>query len=212
MTNQKILSPAMLKTYEQCKKKYFLRYVRNIMMPQSSIMFEKGKNIHALAGYYLTNVEISAFESALNDDEKCLWEKLKTNPYFLKTPFKSEFPLNFRLGEYWFGGRIDGVVKSGENYFILDYKTGAAPKDAKYDYQTMVYAVAMDKYLETYESLSFVYIELKTNENIVISITKDLIEEYKSKLLNSAIKLNTLTENNLPSFKNCKCEYSKICF
>ena len=77
MTNQKILSPAMLKTYEQCRKKYFLRYVRNIMMPQSSMMFEKGKNIHALANYFLSGIAIENFELVLNGDEKVLWERLK---------------------------------------------------------------------------------------------------------------------------------------
>ena len=51
MTNQKILSPAMLKTYNQCKKKYFLQYIRNVYMPQTATPFEKGKNIHAIAGY-----------------------------------------------------------------------------------------------------------------------------------------------------------------
>jgi len=50
MTNQKILSPAMLKTYNQCKKKYFLQYIRNVYMPQTATPFEKGKNIHAIAG------------------------------------------------------------------------------------------------------------------------------------------------------------------
>lgn len=211
MTNQKILSPAILKTYEQCKKKYFLRYVRNILMPQSSIMFERGKNIHALAGYYLTGVNIEKFENSLNLDEKELWTRLKNNKYFQLEPFRAEFPINFRLDGYWFGGRIDGIVKSGQDYFILDYKTGSAPKDPKFDYQTMIYSLALTKYLGNYNSLSFVYIELKKNDNIVVEITKELLIEYSNRLKNIATKISALTENNLPCNKNCKCEYSKIC-
>ena len=177
MADIKIYSPAMLKTYEQCKKKFFLRYVRNIMMPQSSIMFDKGKNIHAIAGYFLSGVDVKIFEEALNEEEKVLWQRLKNNSFFQKEPFKAEFPLNFKIDEYWFGGRIDGIVRSEQEYFILDYKTGAAPKDLKYDYQTMVYSVALDKYLKEYDSLSFVYIELKTNENKVVNVSKELLNE-----------------------------------
>lgn len=211
MTNQ-IFSPAMLKTYEQCRKKYFLHYVRNIYMPQSATLFEAGKNIHAIAGYHLSGVDITKFEKALTPQENILWEKLKNNEYFNKTPFKTEFQLNFKLESLWFGGRIDAIVKDDNKYFILDYKTGSAPKDPKYDYQTMVYLLALDKYLEQYDSLSFVYISLKNEENIVIQSSKELLSEYEDKLLKIGTKINSLTENNLPSFKDCKCEYAKICF
>ena len=76
----------------------------------------------------------------------------------------------------------------------------------------MVYLLALDKYLEQYDSLSFVYISLKNEENIVIQSSKELLSEYEDKLLKIGTKINSLTENNLPSFKDCKCEYAKICF
>lgn len=211
MTNQ-IYSPAMLKTYEQCRKKFFLHYIRNIFMPQSAVLFETGKNIHALAGYYLSGVDITKFEKSLTPAEIELWQKLKSNEYLNKTPFKTEFQLSFKLGDFWFGGRIDAIVRDDNKYFILDYKTGSAPKNPKYDYQTMVYLLAVDKFLEQYDSLSFIYISLKDEENIVINSTKELLQEYETKLTNIVAKIATLTENNLPSYKNCKCEYAKICF
>ena len=86
MNNPKILSPAMLKTYQSCKKKYFLHYVRNIIMPQSATIFEQGKNIHALAGYYLDGINVEKFEKALNEKEKDIWIKLKNNEYFNFSP------------------------------------------------------------------------------------------------------------------------------
>lgn len=211
MTNQ-IYSPAMLKTYEQCRKKFFLHYIRNIFMPQSAVLFETGKNIHALAGYYLSGVDIAKFENSLTPSETELWQKLKANEYINKTPFKTEFQLSFKLEDFWFGGRIDAIVRDENNYYILDYKTGSAPKNPKYDYQTMVYLLAVDKFLEKYDNLSFIYISLKNDENIVINSTKELLQEYETKLINIGTKISTLTENNLPSYKNCKCEYSKICF
>lgn len=214
MNNPKILSPAMLKTYQQCRKKFFLRYVRNILMPQSAAQFERGKNIHAIAGYFLAGIDISRFELSLNDTEKLLWNKLKSNQYFQLTPVKTEFTLNVKLGSYWFGGRLDAIVKKNETeYFILDYKTGSAPDDAKYDYQTMVYISALSKYLKITEGLNFVYIDLKNNQNILIKSDEQLIAEYETRLIKTAEQIASLNENSLTKCKdNKKCEYSKICF
>ncbi len=212
MDNPKILSPAMLKTYTQCKKKYFLRYVRNIIMPQSTTPFEHGKNIHAIAGYYLSGIDISRFEPALNARESTLWERLKSNEYFNFTPVKTEFTLNVKLGDYWFGGRLDAIVKKDEEFYILDYKTGSTPEEPKYDYQTMVYVTALNKYLKTDTNISFVYIDLKNNCNITIKITPELITDYETRLINIAKQIATLSENSLHNCKNNKCEYSKICF
>ena len=211
MTNQ-IYSPAMLKTYEQCRKKFFLHYIRNIFMPQSATQFETGKNIHTIAGYYLSGLDITKFEKSLTPLEVDLWQNLKKNEYFNKNPFKTEFQLNFQIENIWFGGRIDAIVRDGNDFFILDYKTGSAPKNPKYDYQTMIYLLAVDKFLENYDSLHFIYISLKNKENIVIDCTKELLQEYETKLINISTKIEALTENNLPVYKNCACEYAKICF
>ena len=73
MSAPKILSPAMLKTYKQCKKKYFLRYVKNIIMPSFSTPFEKGKKIHAIAGYSLSGIDISKFSLKKNKSIRSQW-------------------------------------------------------------------------------------------------------------------------------------------
>ena len=53
-----MISPNMLKTYELCPRKFFLRYVKNISMPVNDDIFEFGKHIHALASYYLRGENI----------------------------------------------------------------------------------------------------------------------------------------------------------
>ena len=55
----------MLKTYEQCPKKFYFRYVKNISMPANDEIFEFGKNIHALASYYLRKENIDKMEKSL---------------------------------------------------------------------------------------------------------------------------------------------------
>lgn len=206
-----IFSPNMIKTYQTCPHKYFFRYVENINIPQSSLPFEKGKKIHALANYKLQGIKIDKLEKALNEKESAIWNLLQQNPYYNKDSYKSEFALSVKLDNYWIGGRLDAVVKDENNFFILDYKTGSAPDNAKYDYQTMIYLLAMDKYLKEYSQLSFVYIDLKNNTNNIINFDKELGKEYKNLIINAC---NTIVNDNLFDFNpsKCKfCEYNKIC-
>ena len=215
-----IYSPNMLKTYRLCPKKYYFHYIENINVPQSELPFEKGKKIHALANYNLQGIKIDRLEGALNESERSVWEKLKQNPYYNKECFKSEFALSCsvlgiseqgKTNRFWIGGRIDAVVHDSENYFILDYKTGSAPKNAKYDFQTMIYLLCMDKYLKDYNKLAFVYIDLKNDIETVTEFSKELGIEYEKKITETitTIENDSIFETN---HENCKfCEYSKIC-
>lgn len=204
-------SPNMLKTYENCPKKYYFRYVQNINVPLSVLPFEKGKKIHALANYYLQKVNISRIETALTQEEKQVWNLLLNNPFYRKDCLKSEFPIMSKIGDFWIGGRIDAIVHDYEQYYILDYKTGSTPKNPEFDFQTMIYLLCVDKFLKTYDSLSFVYINLKDKNNYVINFNEKIKSQYKQKILQTC---STIAEDSFyqPSLKNCQhCEYSKIC-
>ncbi len=221
MTN---FSPNMIKTYQTCPKKYYFQYVENISMPKSALMFEKGKKIHALANYYLQKIKIDRIETALNEQEKEIWELLKQNPFYNKDYVRSEFTLSIKLAphsplspdgqgnnSYWLGGRLDALVQTGENYFILDYKTGSIPKNPEYDVQTMIYLLCADRYIKNYNSLSFVYIDLKNKQNHVIEFTPELRTKYEEELYKicSKIDSDSLFKCNPDSCKYC--EYCKIC-
>ena len=54
----------MLKTYELCPKKFYLKYIKGINMPVNDDMFEFGKNIHALASYYLRGENLENMEAS----------------------------------------------------------------------------------------------------------------------------------------------------
>ena len=206
-----IYSPNMLKTYQTCPKKYFFKYVENINVPTSFMPFEKGKKIHALANYYLKGTNIARIEATLNQEENELWTRLKANEFFQKEYFKSEYQISCKNADFWIGGRLDAVVKDIQNYYILDYKTGAIPKNPQYDYQTMVYLLCLDKLLEKYESLSFIYINLKENKNYKINFNEELKQKYKIQLeqICSKITSNSLYKQDLT---NCQhCEYKNIC-
>ena len=206
-----IFSPNMIKTYITCPKKFYYRYIENISMPQLATPFERGKKIHALANYNLQGVNIDRLESVLNAKEREIWELLKGNEFYNKEYYKSEFQINARIGKYWVGGRIDALVKGGEKYYILDYKTGSTPQNPEYDFQTMIYFICADKYLKNYESLFFVYINLKDKNNYIIEFTPEMRTIYENKII-EACDLISRDKIYCPNHENCKdCIYSKLC-
>lgn len=204
-------SPNMIKTYQTCPKKFYYQYIEHLNMPKSTQIFEKGKKIHALANYYLQGIKIDRIETALNKEEQAVWQTLKQNPYYNMDYFKSEFDISIKLGDYWLGGRIDAIVNNGDEFYILDYKTGKTPSNPQYDAQTMIYLLCVDKYLKNYNKLSFIYINLKDKTNHIIEFSEELKEEYIKKLSDICQKISQdcLFNKNKPQ---CSfCEYEKIC-
>jgi ATP-dependent exoDNAse (exonuclease V) beta subunit len=199
----------MLKTFELCPKKFYFKYIKNISMPTNDETFESGKNIHALASYYLKKENIDKMEQSLSEIEKLLWNHLKSIHYFAYNVVNTEYNLSFKLDNYFFGGRLDALVNDGEKYYILDYKTGSVPKNAKYDFQTIIYLLAVSSFFKT-QNVSFVYIDLKNKDEIKIDLTEALAEEYKTKLIKLASKIEK--EDFIKKNNNCNCEYNIICY
>ena len=86
-----IYSPNMLKTFKQCPRKFFYRYIKNINMPVNDEIFELGKNIHALASYYLNKENIYKMEQALSEKEQAIWAYLKNIKYFAFETINTEY-------------------------------------------------------------------------------------------------------------------------
>lgn len=208
-----IISPAMLKIFEECPQKYKFMYVDKISLPQNKYFFEKGKKIHAIASYYIKGFDVSKLENALNETERKIWNYLKSTEYFKYEFLKSEYQLNMKINECWIGGRLDALVKDENNYYILDYKTGEIPKNPELDYQTMIYLLCADKKIKNYDSLSFVYLDLKNNSEYKIQFTDELKAMYQEKLLKT-LKQLVLTANykqKMLQDNKCNCDYCKIC-
>ena len=210
------LSPNMLKTFNECPRKFEFRYLRDIQMPVNDEIFEFGKNIHALASYYLRKENIDKMEKALTLKEMEVWSYLKACKYFAYDVVNTEYNLAVRIGKHFFGGRLDALVKSGGNYYILDYKTGSAPKNAKYDYQTMIYMLCVKEFFKT-DNVTFVYLDLRHKEEVVIPFTPDMEDVYRQKLIEVSDKIDTYEVS--PKKQECvkpdsiyPCEYSVICY
>lgn len=201
-------SPNMLKTFKLCPKKFEFKYVKGISMPVNDEIFETGKNIHALASYYLRKENIDKMELALNPIERELWNYLKGINYLGYECVNTEYNLAVKIGEHFFGGRLDALVKNNDRYYILDYKTGSAPKGATYDFQTMIYLLCVRKFFNT-KNVSFVYLDLRGKSEVVIELTESLVKEYEDKLLKIADKIDK--EEFSPT--TCSnCEFDIICY
>lgn len=206
-------SPAMLKIFEQCKKKFEYKYVKGISIPVDTSKMQQGKNIHALANYYLKNYNIDKLEKALTPDEETLWNALKNIKKFQYEYLESEYNLTSKIDKFWISGRLDALVKNNKDYYILDYKTGQIPQNPQYDYQTIIYLLMVNKLIKNYSSLNFIYIDLKNQKTTEIKFTDKLKQEYEEKLLKilkdieKSLKLNIFSQQ-----KECKyCEYYKLC-
>ena len=210
------LSPNMLKTFQECPRKFDFRYLQDIQMPVNDEIFEFGKNIHALASYYLRNENIDKMEKSLTPKEFEVWQYLKSCKYFGYEVVNTEYNLALKIGKHFFGGRLDALVKDGNKYYILDYKTGSAPKNAKYDYQTMIYTLCVKEFFKT-DNVTFVYLDLKHREEVVLPFSSDLEEDYKKRLLDISNKIDSFESASKKSACTntdtiYPCEYSIICF
>ena len=202
----------MLKTFNDCPKKYYFKYIQQVSAPQRSLPFEKGKKIHALANYYIRGDDITKLEKTLNQDENATWQLLKSNEYFKKQYINSEYNLSCKIKDFWIGGRIDALVQDENGIYILDYKTGSIPKDPEMDYQTMIYLLAVDAFYKNNPKIYFVYIDLKNNQNHKIELTETLKDKYIIKLTQICSTIHKTSE-----FKrietHCKyCECKKFCY
>lgn len=206
-----VISPNMIKIFCECPMKFYYKYVEHISIPSFDVNFKTGQNIHALASYYLNGNNIEKFERTLSEKENLYWTNLKNNKLFQKEVYGIEKNVSRKLSDFWIGGRIDAIVKEGSDFYILDYKTGGVSDDMTYDPQTMVYLIACDGLINEYNSLTFVYIDLKNDKEVKIALTESLKKEYLQKLEKICFEILSYNPKKDNITKKCTCEYSKIC-
>ena len=205
----KQFSPNTLKTFSQCPRKYYIKYVKNIIMPVNDDIFEFGKNIHAIASYYLRGENIDKIEKMLSPKEAEIWNYLKSIKYFGYEVINTEYNLSVKIGEIIFGGRLDALLKKDNYYYILDYKTGKIPQNAVYDYQTMIYLLAVSNFYKT-DNIKFIYLDLKNRNEFQINYSKEIAIEYEERLIDIINKINNI--DTFEKKQECECEYSIICY
>ena len=155
-----VLSPLKLKTFLDCKRKYYLKYIAKLedFQVPTDKMDERQIGILLHEGLYRLYDKYKFFEN-----EKELLEKLKDilyemveNQIVLKTstdvwikklhkfalkeierlkegfiPKFLEFETEGTYKGFSFKGKIDRIDEKNKKYYIIDYKSGAIPKTSK---------------------------------------------------------------------------------
>ncbi len=159
-----ILSPFKLKMFFECKRKYYLWYIKEIedFVPPSDKIDDRviGKYLHKALEYLYKDGEIFEDEKRLIDSFRSLllkevednevlklsadiWiERLKSFAKKEVERFKNGFKpvmVEKRIEKDYMGFRIQGVidridVRDGK-FYIIDYKSGAVPKVSKRNLQ-----------------------------------------------------------------------------
>lgn len=208
-----IISPAMLNLYKDCDLKFYYQYVEQVSAPILDEKFVEGKNIHSLASYYLNGHNIEKYYSQLSKKERKYWDYLKACDYFKYDVVGVEKSLSMKIDDYWVGGRLDAIVKNGDDYYIIDYKTGGVISDKTYDYQTIVYLLVCDEYFKNKKSLTFVYLDLKNQKEVKICFNETLKTDYVERIKTVCAGMCSMDYSKLGKTvcSELNCQYSKFC-
>ena len=219
-----IWSPTMLKTFLECKRKFFYKYIQKLQEPTSDELNE-GQILHIILAkilnpnsHYSSKEELKkAFliEVEKLDEKKeltfnkFLWSDM-LDEFFNKQiehlnsrwQIKScEFEIKGKIGGLDFKGRVDRLDKKGDFYLVIDYKSGSSKganlKDIEKitDFQMSIYAKLLDKPVN---SIDFAFLEILNSGEFIY------LQEQESKeqrLLEHIEELKSLS-----SFKASRCE------
>jgi inactivated superfamily I helicase/RecB family exonuclease len=149
-------SASRLKTYLECKRKYFYRYIQKIQakeddeLNEGSFLHTVLEQIHERKDHYTSSNELELaiykkidellpFDDAKTAYRKLLWkEKLKGYIERQTAHFKAEWKVIHRekeftsqIGGLHFKGRIDRIDQNATDTLVLDYKSGNVDKEPK---------------------------------------------------------------------------------
>ncbi len=235
------LSATALMTHNECSRKYYYSYIRNI--PDYEVLEKNDKNKYSASE--LGTIIHKVFELTNGNDAEDLLETLlaKVNKasnvisqyrYNGKRMIKnylnsavyqmqlikdaeevSELVFNLNIDKKILTGLIDKLIINGKKYSIIDLKTGVLSKESenKYLLQNAVYALAVYHAYQVYPSELINYF---VNENESKDY-KSVLESYddSKKLVSESLEalLRDLKGNNFKrNLESCEvCNYKKLC-
>ena len=234
-------SASRLKTYLECKRKYYNRYIKNIKAKEEDELNE-GAFLHTLLEHlykeqnsYASEEELTKrlhtlMDSLLPDEDaksryrKLLWRrKLKGFVEKEIAHFKAEWYVAERelevsgeIGGLKFKGRIDRIDQNATDTLVLDYKSGRVEKEPK--------KLNPDK-ISDFQMSIYDQLLQKRFQNITLAFVKilergekqqvTLLEERNALLAEHIIKLKqtkSFVAEKCDDLKKCTyCEFALMC-
>lgn len=220
-----IYTNSMLKDWHQCRRKYYYKYEKNIVIPKKEDNFELGKKVHALISYKLNGFETTLLEKTASEDVLKHYKSLLKSNLLSLPSVLVEWGFSTAIGQSAdrFLGRIDAVFydEINKKYIIADWKTGMnIPKIPLVDIQAQIYCYAFYKCRRDLkldispENIIFKFIQTPSLQETVLEFSAELLERFEIEFLNAISEIKTYKFNDIPQENpSCKfCEYKFLCF
>lgn len=233
-------SASRLKTYLECKRKYYYRYIQKIQAKKEEELNE-GAFLHSLLDHvhrehesYATGEQMQKqldmlmdklmpFDDAQTQYKKLLWkEKLKGFVETQITHFESgwkvlerEKEFQSEIGGLKFKGRIDRIDQNETDTLVLDYKSGST-SGAQSKNMEKITDLQMSIYSQIlsrkYQNVNLAFVKLFEHGTIE-EIT--LLEEKNERLAEVIIELKqtkSFVASQCEDLQKCKfCEFTLMC-
>jgi len=234
-------SASRLKTFLDCKRKYYYRYIQKIQAKQNDELNE-GAFLHSLLDHlhrehdsYTSKEEMQKkldilldtllpFENAKVNYQKLLWkEKLKGFVESQIAHFKAEWRVverekefQLEIGGLKFKGRIDRIDQNSTHTLVLDYKSGSTKEAQKSKNIETLNDLQMSIYYQMlkskYQNITLAFVKLFENGEIE-EITA--LEEKNERLSNVIVELKqtkSFVAEKCEDLQKCKwCEFTLLC-
>ncbi len=236
-----VWSASRLKTYLECKRKYYYRYIQKIQ-PKKEVELNEGAFLHLLLDHlhreknaYKSKEEMQKnidilldrllpFDDAKIAYQKLLWkEKLKG---FVKTQIKHfdadwrvverEIAVQGDIGGLRFKGRIDRIDQNATDTLVLDYKSGSISEANRKTNLEKLTDFQMSIYQQMlqakYQNINLAFLKIFENGEVE-GITA--LEEKNELLFEHIIELKqtkSFVASKCEDLQKCKyCEFTLMC-
>ena len=234
-------SASRLKTYLDCQRKYYYRYIKKLQakeddeLNEGSFLHKVLEEVHARQDAYLDEEALNLtlaktldallpFEDAKTAYRKLLWkEKLK--PYVQKqiqhfnagwkvTQREEEFSCD--IGGLKFKGRIDRIDQNATGTLVLDYKSGKVEKEPKTLNPDKISDFQMSIYWHLlqgkYQNISLAFLKiLEGGEMQEVTLLDDRNELLAEHII-TLKQTKSFVASKCEDLQKCKyCEFTLLC-
>ena len=234
-------SPSRLKTFLDCKRKYYYRYIEQLQ-PKAEDTLNEGAFLHKVLEYlfreqdhYLSTEEMRKaidrffenllpYEDAKSTYQKFLWrEKLKGFIEKQVAHFEAgwrvverEMEVQGTIGGLKFKGRIDRIDQNETHTLVLDYKSGSTKEAQKSKNIESLNDLQMSIYsrlLEPkYQNLSLAFVKLFEEGEMEEIKALEAKNERLSEVIVELKQTKSFAAERCEDLQQCKwCEFALMC-
>ena len=234
-------SASRLKTFLDCKRKYYYRYIQKLQAKQEEELNE-GAFLHSLLDHLhreqdsyhskeemQKNIDILLdkllpYEDAKTNYQKLLWkEKLKGFVESQIAHFKADWKVVERekefqadIGGLKFKGRIDRIDQNATNTLVLDYKSGSTKEAQKTKNLETLNDLQMSIYQQMlstkYQNINLAFAKIFENGDIEEITALEEKNERLSEVIVELKQTKSFVAEKCEDLQKCKwCEFTLMC-